>query len=78
LLDDLLSVLLGELLVFVVTLNGLLDLRDFVLGQITAAVFAIFPGVETVIGTVRPWANNGKGTMFHALDLKDLLDEALR
>jgi hypothetical protein len=78
LLDDLLSVLLGELLVFVVTLNGLFDLRDFVLGQITAAVFAIFPGVETVIGAVRSWADNGEGTMFHALDLKDLLDEGLR
>jgi hypothetical protein len=49
-----------------------------VLGQITAAVFAIFPGVETVIRAVRSLADNGEGTMFHALDLKDLLDEALR
>jgi hypothetical protein len=52
LLDDLLSVLLGELLVLMVALNGLLDLRDFVLRQITAAVFAIFPGVEAVIGAL--------------------------
>ncbi len=54
LLDDLLSVLLGELLIFVVTLNGLLGFRDFVLGQVAAAIFAVFPGVEIVIGTVGP------------------------
>ena len=78
LLDDLLSVLLGELLVFAVTLNGLLDLRDFILGQIAAAVFAVFPGVEVVIGTVRPLADDGEGAVLHALDLKDLFDEGLR
>jgi hypothetical protein len=43
LLNDLLGVLLGEMLVFVITINGLLDLREFVFGQIAAAVFAVFP-----------------------------------
>jgi len=75
LLDDLLSVLLGELLVFVVTLDGLLDLRDFILRQVTAAVLAVFPGAEVVIGAVGSLADNGKGAVFHALDLKDLFDE---
>ena len=78
LLDDLLSVLLSELLVLVVTLNGLLDLRDFVWGQIAAAVFALFPGVEVVIGTTGPLADNAEGAVLHALDLDDLFDEGLR
>jgi hypothetical protein len=60
LLDDLLSVLLGELLIFVVTLDGLLDLRDFILRQVAAAVFAVFPGVEVVVGAVRPLTDNGE------------------
>ena len=77
-LDDLLSVLLGELLVLLVTRNGLLDLRDFVLGQIAAAVFAVFPGVEVVVGPVGSLADDGEGAMLHALDLKDLFDEGLR
>ncbi len=43
--DDLLSVLLGELLVLVVTLNGLLDRWDFVLRQVTAGKRQLrFPG----------------------------------
>ena len=77
LLDDLLSVLLGELLVFVVSLDGMLDLRDFVLGQVAAAVSAILPGVQAVIGAVRSLTDNGEGTVLHALDLKDLFDETL-
>jgi hypothetical protein len=78
LFDDLLRVLLGELLVSVVTLNGLLDLRDFVWGQVAAAVPAIFPGVEVVIGTVRPLTDNAEGAVLHAWDLEDLFDEGLR
>jgi hypothetical protein len=70
--------LLGELLVFVVTLNGLLDLRDFVLGQIAAAVFALFPGVEAVIGAAGSLTDDGEGAVLHTLDLKDLFDEGLR
>ena len=76
--DDLLSVLLSELLVLVVSLDGLSNLRDLVLGQIATAVFAIFPGVEAVVRAVRSVADTAEGTMFHALDLKDLLDEGLR
>lgn len=78
LLDDLLSVLLGELLVLLVTLNGLLDLRNLVLWQIAAAVFAVFPGVEVVVGTAGSLADDGEGAVLHPLDLKDLLDEGLR
>lgn len=76
--NDLLSVLLGELLVFVVSLDGLLDVRNFVLGKITAAVFAVFPRVEAVIGAIRALADNGEGAVLHALDLKQLLNEGLR
>jgi hypothetical protein len=61
LLDNLLSVLLGKLLVFAVALNGLLDLRDFVLGQIAAAIFALFPRVEAVIGAAGSLADDGEG-----------------
>ena len=77
-LDDLLSVLLGELLIFVVTLDGLLDLRDFILRQVAATVFAIFPGVEVVVGAVRPLTDNGEGAVLHALDRKDLFNQGLR
>ena len=76
-LDDLLSVLLGELLIFVVTLDGLLDLRDFILRQVAATVFAIFPGVEVVVGAVRPLTDNGEGAVLHALDRKDLFNQGL-
>ncbi len=76
--DDLPGILLGELLVLVVARDSLLDLGNFVLGEIPAAVFAIFPGVEAVIGTVGPLAHNGKGAMLHTLDLEDLLEESLR
>jgi hypothetical protein len=78
LLNDLLGVLLRELLVLVVTLDGLLDLRNFIVRQIAAAVFAVFPGVEAVIGAVRSLTDNAEGAMLHALDLKDLFDEDLR
>src|ERR1019366_2569537 len=78
LFDDLLTVLLGEVLVLVVTLDGLLDLWDFVLGQIAAAVFAFFPGVEVVVGTVGALADNREGAVLHALDLEDTFDEGLR
>ena len=78
LLDDLLSVLVGKLLVFLVTLDGLLDLRHFVLWQIAAAVFAVFPGVEVVVGTVGSLADNAERAVLHTLDLKDLFDEGLR
>src|SRR5438552_3648217 len=61
-----------------VSRNGPLDLRDFVLWQIAAAVFAIFPGVEVVVGTVGSPADDGEGAVLHALDLKDLFDEGLR
>jgi hypothetical protein len=59
LFDDLLRILLRELLVFVVALNGLFDLWDFVLGQVAATVLAVFPRVEAVIGAVRPLAHDG-------------------
>jgi len=78
LLDDLLSVLGGELLVFLVTHDGLLDLRDFVLRQISAAIFAVFPGVEVVVGTAGSLADDGEGAVLHTLDLKDLFDKGLR
>jgi hypothetical protein len=78
LFDDLLGVLLGELLVLLVARDGLLDFRDFLLGQIPAAVLAIFPGVEAVVGAIGPLAHNGKGAVLHALDLEDLLEESLR
>ena len=78
LLDNLLSVLLGELLVFVITLDGLLDLRDFILRQVAAAVFAVFPGVEVVVGAAGSLADNGEGAVLHALDLQDLFNKALR
>jgi hypothetical protein len=55
-----------------------LDLGDFVLGQIAAAVFAVFPGVEVVIGTLEPLADNAEGAVLHALNLKDLFNEGLR
>lgn len=77
LLDDLLSVLLGELLIFVVTLDGLLDLRDFILRQVAATVFAVFPGVEVVVGAVRPLTDNGERAVLHALDRKDLFNQGL-
>ena len=78
LLDDLLSILLGELLVLVVTLDGLLDLRDFILRQVAAAVLAVFPRVEAVVGTIGTLADNGEGAVLHALDLKDPFDQGLR
>lgn len=68
-LDDLLRILLGELLVFLVALDGLLDLGDFVLGQVAALVFAVFPRVEIVVGAVRPLAHDAQATMFHASNL---------
>jgi hypothetical protein len=77
-LDDLLSVMLGELLVLVVTFNGLLDLRDFVLRQIAAGVFAVFPGIKVVIGAVGPLADDGEGAVLQALNLEDLFEESLR
>ena len=76
-LDNLLSVLLGELLIFVVTLDGLLDLWDFILRQVAATVFAVFPGVEVVVGAVRPLTDNGEGAVLHALDRKDLFNQGL-
>ena len=76
-LNDLLGIVLGQLLVLVVALNGLFDLRDLVLGQIAAAVFAIFPGVEAVIGAVRPLADDREGAVLHALDLEDLFEKGL-
>ena len=73
--DDLLGVLPGELLVFVVALNGLLDFGHFVLGQVATTVFVLFPGVETVIGAVRSLADNAEGAVLHALDLQDLFED---
>ena len=77
LLDDLLSVFLGQLLVFVVTLDGVLDLRYFILRQIAAAVFTIFPRVEAVVGAVGSLPDNREGAVLHPLDLKDLFEKGL-
>jgi hypothetical protein len=77
LLDDLLSVLLGQLLVFVITVDRLLDFRDLILRQIAAAVFAIFPRIETVVGAVGSLADNREGAVLHPLDLKDLFEKRL-
>ena len=78
LLDNLLSILLRELLVLVVALNGLFDLGDFVLRQVTALIFSVFPRVKIVVGAVGPLANDGEGAMLHALDLEDLFEKGLR
>jgi hypothetical protein len=75
LLDDLFGVLLGELLVFVVALDGLLDLGDFVLGQVATLIFAVFPGVEVVVGAVGSVAEDGDRAVLHAVDLEDLFEE---
>jgi hypothetical protein len=77
LLDDLLSILLGELLVFAVAFNGLLDLRDFGLREIATLILALFPGVEVVVRAVRPLADSAEGAVLHALDLEELLEEGL-
>jgi hypothetical protein len=77
LFDDLLSILLGELLVLTVTIDGVLDFLDFVLGQVAATVFAILPGVEIVIGAVGTLADNRERAVLHALDLEDLIEEGL-
>ncbi len=55
-----------------------MDLRDFVLGEVTALVFAVFLGIQIVIGAVRPLAHNAEGTVLHALDLVDLFEESLK
>lgn len=77
LLNNLLSILLGELLVFLVTLNGLLDGGDFVLREVAALVLAVFPGVEIVIGAIGALADDAEGGVLHALNLKDLFQEGL-
>ena len=74
-LDDLLSILLGELLVLLVALDGLLNLGDFVLGKVAALVFPVFPRIEIVVGAVGPLADDAQATMFHALNLEDLFQE---
>src|SRR5208282_389413 len=77
LVDDLLSVLLGQLLVFLIAGDGLLDGRQFVQGQVAAAVFAVLPGVEVVVRAVGTGADHGDGTVLHMLDVEDLLEERL-
>ena len=75
--NDLLCILLGQLLVSVVALDGLSDLRDLILRQVATRVFAVFPGVEAVIRAVRALADNRERAVLHALDLEDLLEEGL-
>ncbi|PYX51673.1 MAG: hypothetical protein DMG76_31465 [Acidobacteria bacterium] len=78
LLNDLLSILLGELLVFLIALNGLLDGRDFVLRNIAALILALFPGVEVMERAVGSLAGDAEGAMLHALNLEDFFHEGLR
>jgi hypothetical protein len=55
-----------------------LDLWNLVLRQVAAAVLAVFPGVEAVVGAVGPLADNGEGAVLHVLDLKNLFNQDLR
>lgn len=68
---------MGELLVLLVALDGCLDSRDLLEGHIAAAVFALFPGIEIVVGAVGALAGDTEGAMLHVLDLEDLLEEYL-
>ena len=77
-LNDLLRVLLSDLLVFVVTLDGLLNLGDFVLRQVATLILAVFPGVEVVVGALRALADDGEGAVLHAWNLEDLFEEGFR
>lgn len=76
--DDALGVLRGELLKLLVALDGLLDLRDLVLRDVAALIGTLFPGVEVVVRAVGALAHDREGAVLHALDLEDLLQEALR
>jgi hypothetical protein len=78
LLDDLLGIFLGEVLVFQVALNGLLDLGDLILRDVTTLVGAVLPGVEVVVRAVGALADDREGAVFHAPDLEDLFQEGLR
>ena len=61
--DDLTGVLLGELLVLVVAIDGLRHSWDFVLGEIAAAVFAVLPGVEIEVRPVGALADGREGAV---------------
>lgn len=76
-LDDLPGILLGELLVFAVALDGLLDGRDFVLGNIAAAVLVVLPGIEIEVRPGWPLADRAQAAVLHVLNLEDLLKQGL-
>jgi len=77
LLHDLPGVLLSELLVFVVALDGFLDHRYFVLRHIATAVFVVFPGIEIEVRPLGALADLAERAVLHPLNLEDLFDQGL-
>ena len=73
--DDRLSVLLGEFLITVIALDGLLNGGGLIPRDIAGKVFAAFPGLVLVIGALGSFTHDGQFATFHALDLSDLFEE---
>ena len=71
----LISVLLGESLELLVTLNGLLDSRDLLAGNVAGHVFAVFACLELIKWTGSTFLDDGELASLHGLDLGDLLKD---
>ena len=71
----LLGVLLGESLELLVTLNGLLDSRDLLAGNVAGQVFAMFACLEFKKGAGSTFLDDGELAPLHGLDFGDFLKD---
>jgi hypothetical protein len=70
--------LFGELLVTVVTVDGILNCLDLISGYVARDIFAILPSLMVVVRAVGALAHHTKLAAFELRDMSHLLKERLR
>jgi hypothetical protein len=73
--DHRLRVLFGQGIKLMISVDGGLDGGGLVAGNVAGEIFALFPDLELVIGTLWAFTHHGQFAAFHALDLSDLFEK---